>query len=149
MSTFTHTRKIKADYLINLAMELVSDDVQYRNLYKSKSYKKIQQCKNKYAKAIKHSFNYTDICTHEHIYEFSIPFTAMPNHLFELMRTVRWIQWDSKEPLANRDKFYCSKWHDDTNRNTIYEWYIDFDHFVELLSLDLDLQCHYKIAEVA
>lgn len=137
--------------LIEYANSAISEfDNNVYNYRDSTWYKAITKARKEYKKRFKYNIYHDyDVSVNEYLVGFCIPFTAIPDRVFRLMEHVRWIHWDSKEPINNKGVFYCSKWHDDTERKTICDWYIDFDGYVDLLILDICLHDFYLPNEVA
>lgn len=140
----------QSNQLIRYANDFIASiDIVHINPYDTKWYQDITKARKAYKKRFKHDkFNDAQVDCGESLREFAIPFSAIPNELFSLMESMRWIQHDSKEPLISTDMFYCNKWHDASNRGTIIEWHIDFDKYVDLLLINDDLRSWY-LSEVA
>lgn len=131
--------------LIHYANDFVNSmEICSINPYDTKWYSGITKARKKYQKRFEYDhFDDAQIDSAEILREFAISFISIPDDLFGLMERMKWIHIDSKEPLISKDKFYGSRWRND-NRETITEWFIDFDKYVELLLINDDLRQWYS-----
>lgn len=135
----------QAKQLIRYANDFVASmDISSINPYDTNWYQDITEARKEYKKRFEHDrFDDAQIDSTGDLREFAIPFKFIPDKLFYLMEHMKWIHVDSKEPLISSHMFYGSKWRND-NRETVTEWFIDFDKYVDLILVNNDLLQWYS-----
>lgn len=101
--------------------------------YATPEYKALNKHRKKLAKQNKKYPQYANIDSAAYLREFCIPFSYMPDEMFNFMVTIEWIDGDTCQPY-NANGFYSSIYHGfgEHSRDLITEWYIDIDRYIEL-----------------
>lgn len=75
--------------------------------------------------------------------EFSIPFEAISDNLYNLMLIIGWLDSAIYEPMPYLEGFYSALVHESGERNNRVNYYCTVDRYIELLFVNLELSSHY------
>lgn len=104
------------------------------DIYSTREYKEVEKRKKKIFKRYK-KYSEPEKYNGEDLQEFCIPFDYIPDEIISFMKTIEWLDCETYTPI-NKHGFYSSSFHgfiEQHKRDTIIEWYIDLERYVEVL----------------